>query len=64
MIGKEPKEKSEMVEKPKKQSMAILRLQKDLQAFHENKLHYASIEFPDASNIESIIIRINLKLNE
>lgn len=52
MIGKEPKEKSEMVEKPKKQSMAILRLQKDLQAFHENKLHYASIEFPDASNIK------------
>lgn len=41
MIGKEKQEGN--IEKPKKTSMAILRLQKDLQVFQSNKLHYATL---------------------
>lgn len=62
MIGKEKQEGN--IEKPKKTSMAILRLQKDLQVFQSNKLHYATLQFPDANKIQQIIITLKLELNE
>ncbi len=38
--------------------MAILRLQKDIQAYEEQKIDFVRLSFPDSNSIQTIIVAV------
>lgn len=55
---------SQTESKPKKPSMAILRLQKDLKDLQTREIKYLELEFPQEDSIQEMVVIINLELTK